>query len=275
MKAKVMTIGPEQARQMLERNGRNRTVNTRAVARYANDMREGKWTLNGEPLIFDFNGNLLDGQHRLYAVIEAGISAQFLVVTDTDPDVFDTIDIGNKRTGGDILSIRGYKYSKTLAAILRTTHHYKLQGFHNNRHTAENNTKNQRRIDHLELVQKYPTAVQAAEYLAHRRSSCSIFRPVSFSGAMYVVFGEQDAFARDEFFNAIFDMESEHATSKPILALRKAYESVAVTRDMNASLQHRFWRWDKAFREFRKVVSPKKNTLRLDMNARQPTSQPR
>lgn len=266
MKAKVMTIGPELARNMLDRNGRNRTVNTRAVARYANDMRDGKWTLNGEPIILDYNDDLLDGQHRLLAVIEYGRPVSFLVVTGAEPDVFNTIDIGSMRSGGDVLSIKGYKYAKTLAAILRTTHHFKTQGFHKSPKTADTRKKTQRRVDHLELVQKYPSAVDAAEYMSHRRANCSAFRPASFAGTMFVVFGEEDPVARNRFFDAIYDMETQDATLKPIVRLKRAYESVAIAKEMNGSLQYRFEQWDKSFRDFKKIVTPRLATRRLLLN---------
>jgi hypothetical protein len=62
---KLETITPEQAAIWLTRNRRNRPIRRTRVARYADAMRRGHWRVNGEAVIFDSEGNLLNGQHRL------------------------------------------------------------------------------------------------------------------------------------------------------------------------------------------------------------------
>ena len=43
-------------------------------------MRNGLWELNGAAIVIDEFGNLIDGQHRLSAVVESGTTQQFVVV---------------------------------------------------------------------------------------------------------------------------------------------------------------------------------------------------
>ena len=94
-----MVITPAIAKLMLERNTNNfrKTINKDRVTSYANDMKSGKWQCNGESIVFAKDGTLKDGQHRLYAVIEAGVPVQMFVVFDADNDI--TIyDSGFNRT---------------------------------------------------------------------------------------------------------------------------------------------------------------------------------
>lgn len=78
--AVVIDVTPELARVWLRANTRNRNTRERAVTEYARDMVAGHWNLNGEAIKFAYDGSLLDGQHRLRAVIEADATVQMLVV---------------------------------------------------------------------------------------------------------------------------------------------------------------------------------------------------
>lgn len=116
--SKVETIGPEQAHAYIERMVCNRVVSAANVARLAEAMRRGEWDLNGEPIILDKNGLLLDGQHRLLAVIESGVSIQALVVRGVEKSAFDSIDTGKARTASDICSMLNLPFSSGYGAAL-------------------------------------------------------------------------------------------------------------------------------------------------------------
>src|SRR5437870_5147015 len=73
MKIREMEVGPELATRWLEGNVHNRKLREDVVARYARDMKAGRWLLTHEPIAFNKNGDtLVDGQHRLWAVVESG-----------------------------------------------------------------------------------------------------------------------------------------------------------------------------------------------------------
>ena len=61
---------------------------------YAADMKAGRWQLNGEAIKFDKNGHLLNGQHRLHAVVRADTTIQMLVISGLDPETRTTMDSG-------------------------------------------------------------------------------------------------------------------------------------------------------------------------------------
>lgn len=102
-----VTVEPADAERWLERNDANRGLRARAVSAYARDMEHGKWMLTGESIKFDRHGNLLDGQHRLSAIVQSGTPQRLLIVSGIDPGVRTVIDTGAVRTGGDALRIAG------------------------------------------------------------------------------------------------------------------------------------------------------------------------
>lgn len=124
----VETITPEMASQLLELNTSNRPLNQRHVDFLAEEIKEGRWRLNGESI--KLNGTrLLDGQHRLTAIATSGKPVDCLIVRGISSDSFQTIDLTRRRSGGDVLSIAGEQYSTSLAATLQIIHAYRTRQF--------------------------------------------------------------------------------------------------------------------------------------------------
>lgn len=76
------TVTPELARKFLEKNTKNRKIDWRKVKSYADMMKSGAWQKNPEGISFYENGTLRNGQHRLYAVIEADTPVEMVVFYD-------------------------------------------------------------------------------------------------------------------------------------------------------------------------------------------------
>ena len=115
----IVEVDPDLAKEWLKRNRRNRRIRDERVTRYAEQIKDGEWMVSPDAIAFDYNGKLINGQHRLKAVIEADQLASFLVVVGLEPDAFKISDVGVKRTGGDILRIEGFKNPEELAAATR------------------------------------------------------------------------------------------------------------------------------------------------------------
>jgi hypothetical protein len=122
----VEQITPKTAKEMLEFNTHNRRINDRLVKIYAEAMRLNEWRLNGETIIFDKNGRLQSGQHRLLACIEANSAFWSVVVRGTEPASLYTLDTGRKRSLADALTLRG----ETSASILGTAAIYRWRYEH-------------------------------------------------------------------------------------------------------------------------------------------------
>lgn len=116
----VIPVTPSMARRWLGSNLNNRPLRDRRIAKYADDMLNGRWTFAGDPIRFDSDGNLIDGQHRLYALILAEMpSVTFLVIRGLPPEAQTVMDQGAKRTPGDQLAMRGYKNAQATAASVK------------------------------------------------------------------------------------------------------------------------------------------------------------
>jgi len=116
--AEIIKITPDHAGELLKNNTINRPIFQQNVRKYSELMTNGLWGLNGETLIISSGGKLLNGQHRLLAIINAGISIEMLVVFNVNEELFDTIDTGKIRSAANVLSIKGY--SKKRASMLAT-----------------------------------------------------------------------------------------------------------------------------------------------------------
>lgn len=122
--AGIFIITPEMAEKLIEEatNPLNRPVSDNTVDEYADQMKKGKWRLNGESIIFSKEGLLLDGQHRLWACYKANKSFTIMVTRGVDKETFATIDTGKKRSGSDALVIHAkmnnisLKYTTNLSA---------------------------------------------------------------------------------------------------------------------------------------------------------------
>ncbi|WP_020501187.1 hypothetical protein [Sciscionella marina] len=120
MRSKVQKITPKKAETMLEANTSNRPLSKPVVRAFAEAMRRGEWQVTHQGIAFDTNGVLVDGQHRLAAIIAAGGPVEMTVFTEVPPDTFDVLDTGKRRNAADVLAIEGEKSAIILAAMLRT-----------------------------------------------------------------------------------------------------------------------------------------------------------
>lgn len=117
IETKVETITPEVAARYLATQSHNRPVSPKKVTEWVSKIREGKWHVTHQGIAFDKDGKLLDGQHRLNAIIQSGISIDMMVTRGLDRHVFEYIDIGKARTSTDIALLMGEHVSnQTMAA---------------------------------------------------------------------------------------------------------------------------------------------------------------
>ena len=105
MNIAIETITPSKAKKMLEMNTCNRTVRESRVREYANEMTAGRWRLTGQGIVIFEDGRVADGQHRLLAVIESGVTIQIPVARGAKEEAMSAIDIGAKRTVADYMHL--------------------------------------------------------------------------------------------------------------------------------------------------------------------------
>ena len=152
MNVELKTITPAIARAMLTKNTKNRPVNRKHVSHLADQIRKGLWKVNGDTICMNCN-RLIDGQKRLMAVVEADMPITTLVVDGINDDVFDTKDIGQRRSQGDTLACEGQSNAKELAACLGYIERY-YTGQSMERKSFSN-------TEVLILLAKYPSAADS------------------------------------------------------------------------------------------------------------------
>lgn len=121
----VVLITPAKAREWLKRMPVNRPLSDNHVRYLTGTIRRGEWKVNGETIKFDESGALIDGQHRLQAIIAADTPIRSFVIYGAEVGSFDTLDGGKKRSLGDTLAIGGYRAYTTLAAALACLSRFK------------------------------------------------------------------------------------------------------------------------------------------------------
>ncbi|NIA06968.1 MAG: hypothetical protein GWP14_04890 [Actinobacteria bacterium] len=125
----LMQITPTMAENWLTNaNVSNRKISDAHVNRLARDMKEGRWVQTHEGIAFDHSGVLLDGQHRLWAIIEADKTIAMNVWFNVPPEALLAIDSGKSRSIVDVLRLGGAdgEVNKNEIAILRAI----LSGYH-------------------------------------------------------------------------------------------------------------------------------------------------
>jgi hypothetical protein len=115
-KVRIIEVTPALAERWLKLNTHNRPIKERLIAQYAATMKRGEWRLTPEPIAFtkpwkdpadltDHKETLIEGQHRLHAVLRSGVSVPMTVWFGCEPEEFQVIGQGAERTNGDVLSI--------------------------------------------------------------------------------------------------------------------------------------------------------------------------
>lgn len=128
--SKVEEITPQQAALWLEgANTHNRPMKYDRAVALAGAITRGEWVLNGDALRFCTNGQLLDGQHRLQAIVIAGKPVQSLVVRGLPPSSFTTIDTNRVlRTPRDVVALAGVANYNIVAPAARLLGNWSLYG---------------------------------------------------------------------------------------------------------------------------------------------------
>jgi hypothetical protein len=115
----IPEFGPEQAAALLANNTNNRRASDAQIQRYMRDILSGAWHFDGETIKVAKSGTLLDGQHRLEAIVRTQRAVPVAIAFDLDEKVFETLDRAAYRDFSSILSERGVQNSGAVSAAVR------------------------------------------------------------------------------------------------------------------------------------------------------------
>ena len=223
---KVESWTPQKAKTILAKGGPNRRVSENTVNRYATAMADGRWSMNGETIKISRAGKLLDGQHRLQAVILSGKKVEILTVRGLMPKTQATVDDGFKRNLAHVLDIAGEKHSTTLSFSLSLLRRW------------DNDTLNQvrsrsgrgpRRDECVDMLQKYPGI---RDYVGHKFTTASK-RTIGSAGLFAVcwyICSQNNKDLADFFFEQLATGVGLGA-SDPVYLLRERLLTSKLTKD--------------------------------------------
>jgi hypothetical protein len=127
----VIDLSPDMCMDVLKLNdtSRNRYLDEGRIVEYTSDMKTDNFPVNGDTICVDWNFNLVDGQHRLWAGWESGKTLPAIIVTGLDPKVIAYKDIGKNRSAHDIVVINQFGNNSTaMAAAIKNIIYYKETG---------------------------------------------------------------------------------------------------------------------------------------------------
>ncbi len=211
-----VTITPPLSAVMLETNTDNRPISESVVARYAADMRSGRWLENGEALKFSMAGSLNDGQHRLYASFAYDVLFVSDIVFGLTRESRLTVDQGRKRTASDILKIStGQKYPNAIAGALRVL--LSISG----------KTNKPSAIEVADALNQYPGLDEGAPISYKLYSTLKLPVP-SQSIALYYLFKQRDEAANQSFWERLVEGIDFASSDDPIFKLRKRLVNMSI-----------------------------------------------
>lgn len=128
-KMEWLRVTPQMAEAWLKNNTKNRPIKPSNIKFLETEIASGRFIGTGLPIIF-VGKTLVDGQHRLMAIVRADKAVDMMVVHHPDNEhtrqIFHVIDTGVNRSFADLLALKGEPNATTLSAILRALERYHI-----------------------------------------------------------------------------------------------------------------------------------------------------
>jgi hypothetical protein len=212
---KEVKVGPDLAERILQFNKNNRPLSNAIVGKYAKAMADGQWVRSQLQTIGIHlaSNTLLDGQHRLKAIIQSGVSVwlRIVLVKGDAQKISETIDTCRRRSASDTLAMAGYTRTNRLSAAALLLIRYRSPTIHTAKGVATN-------TDIRTAVEHHPKLVESTESIAEISALKEILSP-SVAVFSHYLFGLADKDYRDLFFDALASGAGLEESS-PVLKLR-------------------------------------------------------
>lgn len=193
VRSQWMNITPAKAKTWLENNFRNRPLSEDVVHAYARDMINEVWIETHQGLAFNDKDELIDGQHRLHAIVLSGVTVRMMVtfglpsaIAGKEMTTMDAVDRGRTRSVADQLKIQhGFKDGSITASICKSL-------------AAICSSDRTRRLSvgqTLEIFRAFEAPVQWV--IAHRSKEVGLRQAGALAGFAFAIATEQDANGRN------------------------------------------------------------------------------
>lgn len=205
-----MNITPSVAAEWLETRGNNRKLTQSIVDEYSAEMKAGKWVFNGAPIQFDEEGKLLNGQHRLWAVLDSGVTIDVIVQWGIPRSTQATIDAGHKWMSKDVLGMHGEINCNLLQAALAWL----------NREASGSllSTLRMTNTAAMKILELHPNIRESVHFIASHKGRALVLPSVA--AYLHYKFSAVDPDRANEFFNGL-SHGIDLAVNSPVYRLRE------------------------------------------------------
>lgn len=213
--AMVEVITPELAKRYLEcKNTKNRNLREAAVSQMQKDMAEGRWELTGQPIIFDSNGRVIDGHHRLNAIANGSVAVPILVVRNARPEAVRRVDTGSSRTAANIAQMDGHTSAANQVALARYLLIHERAGI-DKMNTPKNHPTKAECVDEISLRPTMLLSIHKSLLLKKRR-----WVAPTIAAFCHYQFYQQNAVLCDRFWDELTGSGAGLKDTNPVLHLR-------------------------------------------------------
>lgn len=227
VRCEIRFITPTWAKEQLERNNtRNRRLSAVWQKIRAAIFRDAWWP-NGEAIVFDSNGRLINGQHRLKAISESEMAVPCFVFYGINPEAFSTYDQGKKRNSADVLSIEGYAHTSHLATALGWQMVYDAGDIDKAGHRTVPNDRA------VELAKEYPKLAESVAWACAHQNKLI---PPGLLTFLHCQFLMKDANLTAQFFERVIEAVGVVKPSWEY-GLRRRLEELIGVRDDNTQIE--------------------------------------
>lgn len=228
-------INPPLAEEYLRHHKVNRPLREKHVLRYVGMMMQNQWKLTHQGIAFDSEGNLIDGRHRLTAIVRSGVTVRMKVTRNADLDTIHLVDGGIKRNLADSLEIMGEKQPRILATLINAYHKIQVA---ENESVAAAKSASPERTAALKLLEANP-GLRGSIAIGERVYRALRF-PKGVAGALYYDMSSADAQEAEVFFEYLVS-GSGLTEGDPIYSLRKKVQRESGSRPRRNHLDYAAW----------------------------------
>lgn len=264
----VMVISPKQARLWLEKNTMNRPINEGNLSFLTSEIQRNNFHITGESIKIAEDGTLLDGQHRLMAIVKSGMAVKMFVIQGLPKDSFKYMDTGRTRQASDVLAIEGIKNSSKMAALAKFVMSFSKNKFDNVYNKHDQKRSKITNADVSDFVNKnHESLLDSYEYgFGHKKKLIS----GGYIAGLHYIFKKINRAQADAFINDIVVGENLSKSSPAFILREKFITDSRNKRKMSnvekLALVCKAWnlyrqnktvvslRWDKAKDQFPKPI---------------------
>jgi hemin uptake protein HemP len=225
-------VTPQRATELLNITIGNRSTMQSHLDRITHSMNTNKFDELADPIHISNTGKLINGHHRLMAIVKTGESYTLLIVRGLPENAFANLDQSKARTGYDTLQVSGYENYRELAPVIKCIIRLQKRIF---QPISPSNYEVKMSAElHSEALKKY---IKDARTTKDRVGTI----PIAPVAAMYYIYGTADSEKYNQFIEGLNFNRGvvNHAedTKHPITVLEKKIRSESAK--LNSSIVHK------------------------------------